>query len=362
MTLKLPARHSLDMQIAFDRLAHQKGWVKEPVSLTKKASLQTNLQPSDDLSENLIKLCQALRTNGLSTQASEIEQNFLLMKTAEVHLYRVHDEDGEDVINFAHPDGSKKLDKSWDELGEVETITDRQRKIREIAEKPATGKLSSKAAAALIKIKTADANDDVETALGQIGDLLDQIDNIVKDRGGLSVRLPQYLLFLHDAKMALTWRPFTTDNIGDLASMINRISGWISPGLTGGVSNDAWSIIKPLFHRMNASFKTLRTAVKASLQEEREKILGAPTSPTSNAPTTSLSDDEAKISTLIGKLTELKMRPATAANKRLMDWIDAELKALNDFAQMVRTSPAATDAADIKQHEDAVNAVLAKVG
>jgi hypothetical protein len=151
---------------SFEQHALNKGMVKPQEPTVKQAAPQIDLSASDNLSENLLKLCQALRAQNLHAEASEIEQNFLMLKQAEVHLYRVFDEDGADIVEFAHPEGSPKLDKDWSDLGEVETITDRQKKIKQVVEKQPKGTLDAKMAAALIRIKNAQQPNETDEPVG----------------------------------------------------------------------------------------------------------------------------------------------------------------------------------------------------
>jgi hypothetical protein len=60
---------------------------------------------------------------------------------ANTHLYRAHDEDGEDLINAAHPDGDVNMGDG--EHGDVETILSQHKKIVDVVEKMPAGKLAS---------------------------------------------------------------------------------------------------------------------------------------------------------------------------------------------------------------------------
>jgi hypothetical protein len=112
-----------------------------------------NLTPSPhdaSLDENLLALTAALRTNGLSKYADNLESKFVVFKQADIHLYRVHDEDGEDLVNAAHPDGDHHVEDA--ELGDVETTVSKHNKIKDIVEKSPTGKLASYVEACKIAI------------------------------------------------------------------------------------------------------------------------------------------------------------------------------------------------------------------
>lgn len=103
------------------------------------------------LDENILKLCVGLRDKGLTSQAEALEQKFTTYKAANsarmaklaanTHLYRAHDEDGEDLVNAAHPDGDVNMGDG--EHGDVETIVSKHKKIVDVIQKTPTGKLGS---------------------------------------------------------------------------------------------------------------------------------------------------------------------------------------------------------------------------
>ena len=124
---------------SFERVSVTKGLVKNEPQIEKKAS--NNLNFSENFSENILKLCESLRDNGLDTFASELENNFLNYKKAQT-LYNTSKEKGEDLINAAHPDGSHELkDVEGDSV--IETIIDKKEKMMKVINKNPTGKLST---------------------------------------------------------------------------------------------------------------------------------------------------------------------------------------------------------------------------
>jgi flagellar motility protein MotE (MotC chaperone) len=94
-------------------------------------------------SEKILALCAKLRDGGFEKQASSLEQKFLTYKVASTHLYRAIDEDGEDLVNAAHPDGEHKVEDASDDLGTVETLLTKHKKIVDVVNKTPTGKLSA---------------------------------------------------------------------------------------------------------------------------------------------------------------------------------------------------------------------------
>lgn len=144
MTYKnIPFDQSSTMR-SFANLAMKKGIIT-PESITKVASVnkqivQSKLTPGPNLEENILKLCAALREKGFVKNAVEIEEKFFIMKKA-VYLYDTHGETGDDVINFAHPDGSHQMkDVEGDAM--IETIIDKQKAIKNMIAKEPTGKLA----------------------------------------------------------------------------------------------------------------------------------------------------------------------------------------------------------------------------
>src|SRR5258708_5619450 len=106
--------------------------------------MTTFAKESADMSfdEVLLKLCSGLRNKGFNSHAESIEQKFLIYKSAaNTHLYQAHDEDGEDLINAAHPDGDVNMGDG--ERGDVETILSQHKKIVDVINKTPTGKLAT---------------------------------------------------------------------------------------------------------------------------------------------------------------------------------------------------------------------------
>jgi hypothetical protein len=127
---------------ALEKVAREKGLVK-PEPLTKKASLvkKADLTPSDNLMENILKLCSGLREQGFVKDASDLETKYLQYKQAQT-LYETSKETGEDLLGDAHPEGSHKLVDVDSAEAVVEDLLDKHDMIEEVAEKDSKGKLS----------------------------------------------------------------------------------------------------------------------------------------------------------------------------------------------------------------------------
>ena len=141
MTFKhLKFGESSTMQ-AFEKLAQNKGLVK-PDAVKKTAAPKTlDLNPSENLLENVLKLAIGLRKQGFHKHADDLEKKFLMFKEAD-SLYETSKETGEDLVDQAHPKGSHKLEGVEGDAV-VETIVDAKKKIEEIANKKPTGKFAS---------------------------------------------------------------------------------------------------------------------------------------------------------------------------------------------------------------------------
>ena len=359
---------------AFDRLAYQKGWVSEPTPLTKQASTpkKADLVPGEFLLENVLKLCSGLRGAGLESAAQEIEQNFLLMKTAEVHLYHVHDEEGEDIIDFAHPDGGKKLDKSWDELGEVETIVERQKKIRQVVEKEPTGKLDAKTAAALIRIKVADtpAND----AKAMVDAAVDNI-NAATTMAVNSTQLPQRSKWRALLPSLTTNHAINTfiDDVNDFNAQISGFRGQFdgTPQATYigeiiRVAKDYLSLVAKAMgpNTIYGGIKTvwvepeiggqLSTVLSKSLHalQQASQLIGGALPVYKDIPEAGPTQKSmvGDIAVLHTQLNEIK---AKRPDKATTDWAAGEDKELSDLEQRIRAMPTSDDAKkldDLKKH------------
>src|SRR5579864_7085725 len=148
---------------ALEKVAREKGLVK-PEPLTKKASLvkKADLTPSDNLMENILKLCNGLREKGFVKDASDLETKYLQFKQAQT-LYETSKETGEDLLGDAHPEGSHKLEGVDSAEAVVEDLLDRHDMIEEVAEKEPKAKLSD-AASILRAVKKALGQGDPRTA------------------------------------------------------------------------------------------------------------------------------------------------------------------------------------------------------
>jgi hypothetical protein len=131
---------------------------------------------SSQLTANILNMCNSLRSEGFETYADALESKLVLFKIADTHLYRAHNEDGEDVINFAHPDGDHTVEDATDHNGDVETQLSQHKKIVDILHKQPTGKLAStKNILSMVKVALNIKNADNEAIRSTLNESLQKV-------------------------------------------------------------------------------------------------------------------------------------------------------------------------------------------
>lgn len=127
---------------SLEKVAVDRGLVT-PDPMTKEASVSESYAPTDDLHEDMLKLVAGLRAKGFVREAEALEDKINTRKFAETHLYRVIDEDGDDLLDFAHPEGDVEVAPSASGLGKVWTEQSAKKEIERIVNKKPTGKYAS---------------------------------------------------------------------------------------------------------------------------------------------------------------------------------------------------------------------------
>lgn len=127
---------------SLEKLAKEKGWVQtEELQKTASQKTKKSASISNNLMENILKLCSGLRDLGLGKYANELEEKFVFYKKAN-SLYETSNETGEDVVQTAHPQGSHKIEGvEGDAI--IETILDGHLKLVDVCNKKPNGKLAS---------------------------------------------------------------------------------------------------------------------------------------------------------------------------------------------------------------------------
>lgn len=117
----------------------------------KKASIKPSF------TEKILKLSEKLRNSGYTNQAESLENTFVIYKQAESVdpklLYRAHDETGEDLIEFAHPDGDVEIAPAKNQYGHIETPISQHKKIIDIVQKKVAQDNSTKIKSIIIAMK-----------------------------------------------------------------------------------------------------------------------------------------------------------------------------------------------------------------
>jgi hypothetical protein len=141
-----------------ERLEIAKNGIPES-KIEKKASVEE----SDSLLCKLTSFSKSLRKIGKNKDADVLDFKIAKYAAENVHLYRAHDEDGEDLIEFAHSDGPVEIYESKGGYGIVETQLTQHKKIVDVVNKQPTGKYASSSflgeIASILKVA---GNDDIE--------------------------------------------------------------------------------------------------------------------------------------------------------------------------------------------------------
>lgn len=140
-----------EMERSFLKTAKKKGWVKDEPKVVKTASVK-KIAATGNVDVDICVLIEALRDRGHVKQAEQIQKAFTEYKKAASEMYKVHGEDGPDLLEMAHPEGDQKIGDSSEGHGDVETLLSAHKKIRDIATSEPKKKANSLAEAAeLIK-------------------------------------------------------------------------------------------------------------------------------------------------------------------------------------------------------------------
>jgi hypothetical protein len=143
MTFKPNDFESSQVMRSLERLAQERGLIKnDPLKKIAATKKPLDFKPSESLTENIIKLSAGLRQSGFNKYADDLETQFLNYKKADSSLYGTSKEEGEDLVDAAHPEGSHTIEGI---LGDnvVETIVDQHLKLLKIVNKQPNGKLAT---------------------------------------------------------------------------------------------------------------------------------------------------------------------------------------------------------------------------
>jgi hypothetical protein len=205
----------------------------------------TRFETEASFDETILKLCSGLRDKGLTTYADTLEEKFITYKrAANVHLYRAHDEDGEDLINAAHPDSDPNMGDG--DLGDVENLLTKHKKIVDVIKKEPSGKLGSyveqcKVALgasflALAQEKTENNYDAAKDAINKFRSVYNSISLEMGEQAGGNDQYFDMLKSILDRKETYKFKDFADD----LTATMNNLKAAMEPSYLS-LSHSAFS-------------------------------------------------------------------------------------------------------------------------
>jgi len=363
---------------SLEKVAREKGLIKEE-DLIKKASKSIDLSPTPVLLVNLLKLANGLRDKGYDDAAAELENKAIAYKQAQ-SLYETSKEKGEDLIDAAHPKGSHKLEGvEGDAL--FETILDQHLADLEVVEKKPTGKLASSRdilkAVRIVLAGTDEENENV--ARGQFLSIVSDLTNLVarvmrnEDLSDWTYHSPMNFGNLREDEEAGTGVATGTTkghmevltgnlnelskkgpsqetireiqkNINTLTSLI-RDADHINPVARGKYTSDA----RTIYSRTPKVLEALRGEGAAVAP------VAPVTIPTVNVTSGPLGKMFGQITALKSKLNLWKSFRSISKNREAMNWINEEIKSLDDIDQRYDKVPEDQEAAAAPQMQRELN-------
>lgn len=322
-----------------------------PETLNKTASVKktADYTPSNNLMENVIKLCAGLREKGFDKHANELEGKFFNYKRA-FNAYETSKEKGDDLIDDAHPDGSHDLEGVEGDAT-IETVIDQHLKDLGVVNKNPTGKLAStKDIIGAVKVVLADDRSNLTDQINHnTGRILEEytkvLDFISKDVNLKMKFLPQ----LED----LLKNP-TVQNLKDAKNWIiysnNVIKQYVSEGTWNSVVKSnifakIVSFIQPTIDLVN-KVSEIDAGVGARELNPEYKGVGAP-APAPAAPHVDpAADFNRQVSSALNSIEQLKAAletnpPAKASAQGIAQankWLDSKKEKITTIKQKLDAS------------------------
>lgn len=249
------------------KVAQEKGWTKEePLKKTAAVTKTADLQPTDNLLENVLKLCAGLRQRGFQKYAEELENNLFTYKQADT-MYDVSKEKGEDLLEHAHPQGSHKMEDVDSPEAVFEDLIEKHTKTMKVVEKEPTGKLSD-ASSVLGAVKTvlaqgADAGQleqSIARNVQRAVQVIEQIGPIIKSEMTVYTDYVRKLEAVKEASL----NP-TIDNLQTMVSEIGYLKTRIKPSSwttlwMGGITENTWATVEPM---LDGATRLVNSAIQA---------------------------------------------------------------------------------------------------
>jgi hypothetical protein len=144
MTLKHIEFTDSEVLRELERLAADKGDYAETDLIKTASATVENYEPTDDLFNDVIRLASGLRTRGLDKQADELENKLFVRQSAKKKMEESKKDDGEKLLDQAHPEGDVEISPSSSGLGKVWTEQSAKKEILKVVQKTPTGKLAER--------------------------------------------------------------------------------------------------------------------------------------------------------------------------------------------------------------------------
>lgn len=324
------------------KVAQEKGWVKEE-PLQKTAAPKLDLKPTDNLTQNLVKLCTGLRASGFEKQAEELESKFVQYKKANSH-YEVTNEKGEDLIHDAHPEESHKMEGIDSDEATFEGILDRHVKMMQAVDEKPTGKLSD-ASSILDAVKMVLSQAKVAVAAPTLDELYDQANTAFQKFKQIYASIA--LQTGEDASLNRDYfnsiqseidgrKAYSSQNLGDnLIDAVDSFKDDKEPGFfSGSDEKQKWQdTLLPMFgiatryaqqfQAIIGQIRKLETAAKTQ-QVAKQYDPDAPAEVAPKAPPPA-SPQVQRLNALLSKLNGYKLIGSVARSQTASKWIADEI-------------------------------------
>lgn len=367
MTYKHVKFEDSSVMRSLEKVAVQKGLVK-PEPMTKMATTTTvNLVPTASLTQNIIKLCGGLRQKGLHTYADELEVQLLNYKRAQT-LYETSPEQGKDVIEFAHPQGSHKLEDVESDEAVFEDVLDQKLKMLEMINKNPTGKLSSLQAIQAVRVIFAQNQEDQQLQ-GKIAGLTGKINNMIAVIDAkTSSELTFSITAAYTDKIRELLKNPTVDNLQAADNLFDRLHARLDPESwfhytmlgTAGLSQDTWAQVEPLITKAKQYIQQaliLRTKYTSMQSNELMQIGDETTAPTADPLV-------ANYQNLLQDLNQsvLKLNSINSPNKdKISSWLSNVVMEVNEKMVALKSNSDPAAKPQFQQYYDKTNAQVQRV-
>jgi len=336
------------------KVAKEKGWIKEePLKEKIASSSQVDLNPSQSLLENLVKLCSGLRLSGFDKQADELENNFVQFKKAN-SLYNVGNETGEDLVHAAHPKGSHKMEDIDSKEATFEDILDKHLQMLNVVNKKPTGKFAN----------SKDILKSVKTVLAQ-GASKEQLDNAIQNAMTAIVNNISKIEMLTSDELTFSIKDYTSiiekltssptiDNLRKVQDLLDKLesrldpNGWVHYATFGasGLSEDTWQGIQSI---LNQTKKLISNAISWRSQLKQLESNNFDFSKQENVPKQSptvLKEQNISASPIVSRLLALsnKLKAYSAVgniakNNSAASWIKQEISEISEIISRFNNIP-----------------------